>query len=723
MTNDLMDAGTTSAFSNPVADIVKNKCPEVETYTRLVLRNIEVEADGDEKLKSDAFFADRDFFRIFSFPLIEGNAAQALEVKQSAVISRSYANRLFPNENPVGKTLRIKGVTITITGVMKDLPQNTLLSNADMVLNYRMLEEYFGNDILENWGNSSFPVFFLAKPGADLPSKAPLLLEDFSKDYWIYTQGFSKELSFVKLQDVYFGNIHIYVSGMKTNSISLVSTYLGIVLLILVVAILNYVNLSISQAMKRGKESAVRKLLGSSHRAVFMQYIMESTLMTFVSLLLGILLAFWLEPFSNEVLNTNLHLAQQFTPGFILVLLGGTVVVGAISGLFPAWVTSRFEPIEVVKGTYSYRVKTVYSKILVTFQYTVAIVLLIYSVFIVRQNDFLLKFDLGYSSENLFVLENRLHGQQYQGFRDKLRGIAGVENLSFANGTPLDGGDNFSFDYNGEPVSSQVFQVDTAFFDVFGIKVQYIGATPSGKSHLLLNRKLYDILQPDSLSHTVYTGKEMGHILVSGVIDNIHFSPLHNTVGPLQIEVRTDDRFNAHSITVKMVAGTDVRNTANQIKAAYADYSGETNFDAKFADEYIQDMYEAEEKNMKIILAFTILTTVILMMGVLSMSLYYVRQHEKEIAVRKVHGSSELEILSMLNSRFILYVAIAFVIAVPVAYFFSVRFMQGFAYNVGLSWWVFALAGIFTALLSIVFVSIQSWRTVIANPVGMLKND
>ncbi|MDR1341439.1 MAG: ABC transporter permease, partial [Prevotellaceae bacterium] len=578
MVNDMRDFNRTSAFANPVADFVKNRCPEVETYTRLYMLDTEVETDRNEKLKSKSFLADPDFFRIFSFPLIEGNAAQALAVKQSAVISQSYAGRLFPDGNPVGKTLRIKNVIVTINGVMKDFPQNTLLSDADMVLNYQMLEEYENKNILRNWGNSSYPTFFLAKPGADLPSKAPLLLEDFKKDYWLYKDGFSKELSFVKLQDVYFSDIHIFVQGMKTNDMKVVSTYLGIVFLILVVAILNYVNLSISQAMKRGRESAIRKLLGSSQSAVFMQYIMESTLMTFVSLLLGILLAFWAEPFSNSVLDTNLHLAQQFTPGFILVLLGGTVVIGAVSGLFPAWVSSRFKPIEVVKGTYSYRVKTVYSKILVTFQYTVAIVLLIYSVFIVRQNDYLLKFDLGYSSNNLFVLENKLAKTQYQGFRNKLMGIAGVANVSFAEGTPLDGGNNSSFEYNGNPVSFQMFRVDTAFFNVFGIKVRPTGAAPdpAGNSSLFLNRQGYDILQPDSLTHTFYNGQQ--HRPVFGVTDNIHFRPLHYPAGPLMIFVYTDDRFDAGKIAVKMLPGTDLRYAANQIKAAYADYSGEKNF-------------------------------------------------------------------------------------------------------------------------------------------------
>ncbi|MDR1525422.1 MAG: ABC transporter permease [Tannerella sp.] len=721
MVRDQANSSFISAFPNPAANVVKDKCPEVESYTRIVTRSIEIETANREKLKSDVIFADSAFFRIFSFPLVEGNAAQVLAVKQSAVISRSYAAKVFPEENPVGKNIRVEGMDVTINGVMKDFPQNTMFRKADLILNYRMIEQYWGKGILENWGNSSFGIFFLAGPGTDLPAKAPLLLDGFKNDYWIYKQGFSKDLAFVKLQDVYFGGIHTSFSELKKNDMSLVSTYLGIVFLILIVAMLNYINLSTSQAMKRGKESAIRKLLGSSRQAVFMQYVIESAFMTFISLLLGIFMAFWAEPFFNDVLNTDLSLSQQFTPGFILVVLCGTVIISAVSGLFPAWTVSRFEPIEVVKGTYSYKVKTVYSKVLITFQYVVAIVLLIYSVVIVRQNDYLLKFDLGFDKDNLYIMENRLEPARRQGLRDKLMSVSGIANVTFAAGTPLDGGNNSSFEYRGEPMSFQHFQVDSAFFDVFGIQVKPTGVSPTGRI-VYLNQKGYDILQPDEQTYEVVLN-ENERFQISGIVDNIHFRSLHETVGPLRIDLRPDNDIWAWHIIIKMAPGTDIFRTAGLLKAAYADYSGESNIEGKFADEIIQGKYEAEEKNMKIILSFTILTVIIMMMGILSMALYYVRQREKEIAIRKLQGSTEFEILLLLNRGFLRIIAIAFVIAIPVAYYFSAKFLQGFAYKISLDAWVFLLAGVFAVLLSVVFVSIQSWRIVISNPVKMLKSE
>jgi putative ABC transport system permease protein len=714
-----------SAFSNPVADVIKDKCPEVESYTRIVSRTIQIDITGKEKMNVEALFADSAFFHIFSFPLLEGDISQVLATRQTAVLSQTFAAKLFPGEDPIGKSFRMGETEVAVTGIMKDFPQNTQLQKSDLVLNYRMIENYWGNDILQNWGNSSFGMYFLAFPENDLLSKAPLLLEDFKKDYWLYKNGFANDLSFVKLQDVYFGNITSYFSNLRNNSKTLVSIYLGIVFLILAVAILNYINLSISQAVKRGKESAIKKLLGSSRKALFVQFISEATIMTAVSLLLAIFLAFMSESFSNDVLNTHLNLGQQFTPGFIFFLLAGIAIVGFISGIFPALVVSRFEPIEVVKGTYTFKVKTVYTKVLISFQYIIAITLLIYSAFIVKQTGFLMNSDLGFNRNNLFVMENTLNGERLPGLRDKLMTIPGVEKVSFAAGTPLDGGNNNSFEFHGEPVSFQVFVVDSVFFDIFGIQVTPTGATPSDTS-IFLNREGYTILQPDSITHTInydgenYSGKRQE--TVEGIVNDIHFRSLHTPIGPLKIHKRSGNGW-AWSIIVKMGKGSGLIRTAGLVKSAYSDYNGGELFDSEFADEAVQQWYEKEEKNMKIILAFTVLTLIILMMGILSMSLYYVRQKEKEIAVRKIHGSTEWEIMVMLNADFMKRIAFAFVIAVPVSWYATVQFLQQFAYKISLSGWVFVLAGIFVVVLSVVFVSIQSWRTATANPVKSLKSE
>lgn len=709
-----------SAFSNPVAEVIKDKCPEVESYVRIVSRPVSIDMSNGEKIKAEGLFADSTFFNVFSFPLIEGDPSRVIESKQDVVLSKSFSLKLFPGENPVGKTIKIGDDELVVTGVMKDIPQNTQLQKSDLVLNYRMIENNWGGKILHDWGNSSFGMYFLAKPGTNLPAKAPMLLEEFKENYWIYQHKHAHDLSFVKLEDVYFGNIGSYFTQLRNNSKTTVSIYLVITLLILIVAILNYVNLSITQAVKRGKESAIKKLLGSSRSALFIQFISEATLMTALSLLIAIFLAFIAEPFFNDVLTTQLNLSHQFTPGVILVLLLSILVIGIISGLFPALTVSKFQPIEVVKGLYQRKVKTVYTKVLITFQYTVAIVLLICSAFIVLQIRYMKNFDLGFAKDNILILDNVLNPEQLPGFRDKLMTISGVEKVSFAAGTPIDGGNNNSFDYHGTPMSFQVFEADTAFFDIFGITINPTGVIPSDTT-ILLNQIGYNLLQPDSITHVVNYGGNWQEA-VEGVISDIHFRSLHVQPGPLKI-YKMKEKSWPWSIVVKLEKGSDIFRTADLIKSTYSDYNGGQIFDIEFADDTVQSWYEKEEKTMKIIMAFTVLTILILMMGVFSMALYFVQQKEKEIAIRKVQGSTEMQIMSMLNMDFVKFILLAFIISVPIAYYFSSQFLQDFAYRISLSWWVFILSGLFTIIISIIFITIQSWKTATENPIEALKNE
>ena len=707
-----------SAFSNPIGPTLGNSIPEIETYTRIVHRPVQIEDSNKNKVQHDVLFADSSFFSMFSFPLLEGNPSQVLATKESAVLSRSYARKVFSSEDPIGKTINFDGTDVTVTGVMEDFPLNTQFQHSDMVVNYRLIEKYWGNDILNNMGNSSFGLYVMIYPGTDILSKAPMITESLKESYWVLTNGFSTEISFINLPDVYFGDVMSYFAKIDTNSKRLVSIYLIITALILLIAILNYINLSVSQAFKRGKESAIRKLLGSSRKAIIIQYISESTMMAFLSLGLGVLFAFLSEPFFDNVLSTTLNLSGQFTFGFTSFLLLGIFLIGFVAGLFPALIISGFDPIEIVKGTFKYKVNTVYSRVLIIFQYAVAIALLIYSTFITRQTDYMMNYDMGFNTENVYIMSNTLSKDRLPGLKDRLMTVAGVEKISFAAGTPIDGGNNNSFNYKGEPVSFQVFQSDSAFFDIFGIERYPNGIDANRK--IYLNPKGYNILEPDSITQIVKD--ERTEYAIAGLVNDFHYSSLHKEPSPLMI-ILDEENMWPWSVVVKIAKGADIYQTTKQIDAAYSDYNGGSAFDAGFADETVQKWYEQEKKNRMIIGSFTLLTVVILLMGIMSMALYYVRQKEKEIAMRKVQGATEFQIITMLNMNFMRQVIIAFGIALPIAYFFSKRFLQEYPYHIELSWWVFLLAGVVISSLSALFVTIQSWRTATANPVDSLKNE
>lgn len=710
-------------FANPVVNLIKDNYPEVESFTRIVSRNVTIETPNG-KINMKALFADSTFFNIFSFPLVEGEASKVLETKKTVVVTESFAKKMFQDENPIGKFLNLDDSTsLTVTGVMKDFPQNTQIPQSEVVINYQMIDRYWGRDILTTWNNSSFGIYFMEKGGTDLPSKAPQILDLFHKNkYWLYTQGFAKDVTFIPLTEVYFTGVNTSFSEIRTNNKTLVSIYLIITILILIVAILNYINLSVSQAGKRGKEAGIKKLLGCDKKGIVIQFISESVLMTFISFFIGLFLAFIAEPFFNDVLSTDLDLKNQLLNiPFSLSIIISIFLIGFISGLIPALLVSKFQPIEIVKGTYIFKVKSVYSKILISFQYTVAIALLACSVFIVMQTEFMKNYDLGFSKDNILKLQNTVGPERVSALQSLLEGISGVEKISFSSGTPLDGGNNNSFEYKGQSLSFQIFSVDTAFFDIFNIKIKSTGITP-GENTIWVNQKGYDALQPDSISHTVTFGDNGNSRQIAGIINDVHFRSLHTETGPLMINLRQSGWW-PWSIIVKIKNGSDLFKTADEIKKVYAEFNGGIPFESEFANDTVQQWYSKEDKTSKILMAFTVLTFTILLMGIFAMSLYYVRQKEKEIGIRKVNGASESEIMKMLNMNFIRWIIMAFAIAVPIAYYIMQRWLENYPYKISLSWWVFALTGLAVLLISVISISIQSWKAASANPIESIKSE
>lgn len=708
-----------ASFANPVADLIMDNIPEVECFTRIVSRPLVIN-NGQEKMTMKAMYADSAFFKMFSFELLEGDPSKVLALKKNAVIAKSFANKIYPDENPIGKFLQINdSLALTITGVMEDFPRNTHLPQSDVIINYQMIESNWGRDILTNWGNSSFTHYYMAKEGTNLPSKTQTILDLFLKnEYWLYKDGFASEVIFIPLKDIYFNEARAYFSDIRHSSKTQVSVYLIITILILIVAILNYINLSVSQAGKRGKESAIKKLLGSDKKVLIIQFISESVLMTFISFVLGIFLTFVAESFFNDALNTQLNLKGQFDFSFICMVVLGIIVIGVVAGLVPAIIISRFKPIEVVKGTYILKVKSVYSKVLISFQYIVAISLLICSFFIIKQTVFMKNYDLGFSKDNIFIMDNKLTPDRLQGLRSLLEGVSGVEKVSFSVGTPVDGGNNQSFEYNGQSLSFQSFVVDTAFFSIFGIKIEPTGVVPSKKTYWL-NRKAYDLLEPDSVSYSVPLFED-GGVQIAGIVNDFHIRSLHSEIGPLMIRPLEGSGWWPWSIIVKINSNTPLK-TADEVKEAYSQYMNGELFDSKFVDATIQGWYQSEDRIVMILSAFTVLTIIILLMGIFAMSQYYVVQKKKEIGIRKVNGATELEIIKMLNMNFLKWIVLAFIISVPLVYYVMNRWLESFSFKISLSWWVFVAAGGVVFILSMIFITIQTWKAAIANPIESIK--
>lgn len=703
-----------ASFAPPIGDLIKNQFPEVETFTR-IFKNDGNAMFQDKKIKKIEFLmADSSFFSMFSFPLKEGDSKMVLALKNSAVLSSSFSRKIFGNENPLGKTFSIDKLSFIISGIYEEFPENTHLVKVDAILNFNVLADLWGwKELLTTNDNSSFGLYFLARKGTNLPSKAPQILEQFKKDYWLFSNKFSKTLRFEPLTEVYFSKESS--PAIKQNSRTSIFIFGAIAFLILIIAIINYINLTVAQAGFRSKETAIRKLMGSTKGALLWQHIIESIFLSSFSALLALYLAFLTEPFFNTQLDCHLNLSKQFGFSFILTMIVVVFSTGLISGIIPAIVVNRFNPIDVVKGDLTRKTKTTYSKILIAFQYGIAIILLICSWTITRQSKFMQNFDTGFNKENLFWMENTITANQKTAFRNLLKTIPGVIDVSYCRGTPLDGGNNQSFNYKDKPVSFQEFVVDSIYFNLMGMKVTRTEAAFS-KNGVWLNREAVKSLElgDSSISFRYYNNE----LPVLGVINDFNFRSLHTKIGPLIVR-QLGESDVPWKIIVKLNGANPV--AAKRIREEQASFTGGTPMNSGFVDETINQFYVKEAKRSKLIQAFTMLSILISSMGVFAMALYYIQQKVKEIGIRKINGARVIEVMTMLNKDFIKWVAIAFVIACPVALYIMHRWLQNFAYKTGLSWWIFVLSGLLALLIALLTVSLQSWRAATRNPVEALR--
>lgn len=704
-----------STFGAPVGEFVKSQIPEVESFTRIKQSDGNAIFPGSSPILMNYLLADSSFFTMFSFRLIEGNSHEVLKTKDRVVLSQSFANKMFGRNNPIGKSFVMNEKTFIISGIIEDMPQNTHFNKFDAILTFDLLAEFWNNPkMLTNNDNSSFGIYFLAKTGTELPSKAPIILEQFKKDYWLYKEGFSKELKFEPLTEVYFSNST--GPAIRQNSRKSAFMFGGIAILILVIAIINYINLTVAQAGGRSKEIAVKKLVGGSKWTLIVQQISESIILSLLAALIAIILALLVEPFFDNMMNSKLNLVKQYNIAFVATSLLVIALIGLISGIIPAMVANKFNPVEIVKGSFTFKTRKIYSKILISFQYIVAIVLMVSTLTIARQSKFMQNYDMGFRKENLFWMDNTVETSQCAAFRDELKSIPGVEQVSFCRGIFIDGGNNHSFNYHGKPLSFQEFSGDSLYLNILGLKVNKTSSAYS-KDGVWVNRTAVKLMElEDSPISMMYHDVQLP---ILGVVDDFNFKSLHEKVGPAIIR-QLHNNENPWSILVK-ISGSNIVETADRIRKMQASFTGGQPMESGFVDSSVEQWYSSEVKRSKLIGAFTLLSIVISSMGIFAMSLYYIQQKVKEIGIRKVNGAKVSEVISLINRDFLIWVLAAFIIASPIAYYAMEKWLQNFAYKTSLSWWIFAVAGLMSLGVALLTISWQSWRAATRNPVESLR--
>ena len=709
-------SGQGSYFGPLIGEQLKNKYPEIECYTRVYENAILIDNDKQEKIIGQVMLVDSTFFKMFSFSLLDGNAAELLTTHNRVVLTRAYALKIFGKEDVVGETLINEGRSLIVSGVVEDIPDNTHFNRADMFLRFDYLGILWeGYNVLQSNNNSSFALYVMARPGTNLKSKEELILEDFKKDYSMYVGGFQKEFSFEFLTAVYWGGKS--GSGAHGNNKTFVFILMAIVLSILFLALINYNNLSMARVGFRAKEAAVKKLVGITNGALFRQFVTESIALCFLAFFIAVGFAYLARPLFNEVLGANIDLSHQLTWEVVITVLLAIGGLGFISGAVPAMAIIRFNPIDVVKGVFRREVRGTYGKILICFQYTVSIVLIICTLVIIRQTDYLKNYNLGFDKENVIWLQSNISFSQKEALRNEFMSLPGVRYVSFVQGSPMDGGNNSSFENNGRPVSFQVFKVDSFFFKIMDIPVRSTSVAMSPEGVYLNETGVKELgLEDTPTKFNMYDSD----VPVLGIVKDFHFRHLTEKVGPAMIMPLTDD--SPWKILVK-IDGYNAAETYRNVTKTYSQFIGGIPVEGGFMDDTINQWYAPNERQARLIGYFAVVAVILAMMGILAMATYYISQRMKEIGIRRVNGATVYEVLSILIRSFMKWVGVAFVLACPLAWYVMNSWLEAYPYRVSMGWWLFLLVGIGISIVALVMISWQSIKAAIANPVKSLKNE
>lgn len=700
-----------------VAYKVKERYPEIEKVCPVVAKNFDggQVVWGDKKINADLLFADSTFFDLFDFRLTSGSRELALSSMGYAVISESFARKMFGTEDPMGKPLLVSDtISVIVNGVVEDM-LHSALPDADVIVRWEQvacLNGSLGPNELGNAGGTT--AFFLVKEGVDFSSRAEDMHTWFKTFFWVYERDMWKEVRLVPLNEFYFSGIG---GGWPLNAgdRQFVLILMSVGFLVLIFAVINYINLTVAQAGFRAKEMATRRLMGSTRMELFLRLIMEATLLTLLSLLIGVLLAVASVSFVNDLLQTHIDLSILLSWPWVLAIVAAVGVVGVLSGLLPALVVSASKPIEVVRGTFRTRTKMVFSKFFITFQNAITITMIAASIVMISQIKHMMEAPLGFRTTNIMTSESIWDGNQLDAYIGELRQRACVKHVGKTRGLPLFGSNNWSCIYEEKNISFQQFLMDREAFDMLGLELLRDNKLTT-KGWFLSEQAMRQMNLPEDTPS--FTLKDKDPISVAGILRDFRQQDIRQENHPVMF--RFLEKEELPWMLVIEVEGNPF-DAYKEVAGVYEKMTG-LEFGGKFMDEQLQDSFASQMRTAKIIVIFSIVAILISMLGLLAMSTYFIQQRSSEVAVRKVFGSSNKEILIKLVFAFLNYVLIAFVIAIPVIWYFMKNWLSGYSYRIELSPLIFIAAGLFCLLISFVTVFWQSYKAANTNPVNSFRN-
>ncbi|HEY0744322.1 MAG TPA: ABC transporter permease [Chryseosolibacter sp.] len=720
----------------PIGPAMKNEFPEIEKVVQFSGRADILLTYKDKMYQEEGiFFMDSTVFDVFSWPLLKGNPKTALADPFSIVLSESTARKYFGDEDPIGKTFKSTGSAgrgnagdYTVTGVMKEIPSNSHFK-FDVLVSLNTFRKSVP-EVFDAWGYVDFYTYFLVNENFDEASfrkKLPDFAERVNKDKHYV-------LEVEPLKDAYLRTTAERQPG-ETGSLPNLYVFSIVGLFILVIAIINFMNLSTARSMERGKEVGIRKSIGADRGSLISQFLGESFVIVFFSVIVAVIIAYATLPYMVNFTGKELGLESVLTWKGVLTFVCAMVVVGLIAGSYPAFVLSSFNPVLILKG-----IKRSHSggvnlrRALVVFQFTLSIALIAGTIIVYFQMNFLLDKDLGFDREQMVVLDYNYDGSvtdKSEALKSEMERNPGVVSVAFSRSVP---GSYYPHAYTEienpegkvEGKAQPIFQVGLDFIDHFNMKLvagrSYSRKYPTDSARaLVVNEaaaKQYGYTNPADIIGKKFSqwGRE-GEVI--GVVRDFHFTSLHRNIEPLTLPF---EAYSSRYVTVK-IRPENVNETIASLEHVWKQIVPQRPFLYSFLDDTFNRQYKADFIFRRLFTTFSCLAIFIACLGLLGLATYTAQQRTKEIGIRKVLGADMKSIVGLLSRDFVVLVLISIGIATPVAWYAMTRWLEGFAYRMEISPWTFVLAGASAVLIALLTITYQSVKAALVNPVSSLRSE
>jgi len=723
----------------PMAPTLKQEFPEVVNVTRVRRTERANMVLGENRLVLPALlFVDTTFLQMFNFDLIRGNRETALQKPNSILLTEESAQKLFGKEDPMGKTILRYGrdtVSFTVTGILKNIPGNSHMQ-FDGLASFNTI--YRPQD-MENWGGNWLVTYLELKDHtniAAMEAKFPAYLKRHMEgDGWKFY-----ELFLQSLKDVHANSTditHDYINYQKFDR-KYVYIFSIIGLIVLIIACINFMNLSTARSAGRAREVGVRKSIGAKRGQLALQFLVESVLIASLALVIAVTMALFLMPAVSRLSDRSLSLPLISQSWLIPVLLGSTIIVGLIAGLYPAAYLSSFNPVTVLKGTMlTGNNKSLFRNMLVISQFTGAVFLIIATVFAVKQLRFMQDKDPGFNKDQVLVIPlNNTANKNYDNIKQTLLGSTTIKGVT-ASQQRL--GNNLhqtgvTFHGNGpvrELASSQVV-VDHDYLTLYDIKLvagkNFSSEASENASTYIVNEALAKELLKDDPKAPIESviGKMFGFGgmdssgRIIGVAKDFNFNSLHHKIETLCIFNQKDWGYGEMSVKIN---GANAGASIKFISDTWAKLVPDIPFEYKFLDQHFEEMYRADNQVSKIIGILASLAIIIACLGLFGLASYSAERRTKEVGIRKVLGAGVFNLAALLSGSFIKLVSVSILIAWAISWVLVRKWLQDFAYRIDMSWWVFIVAAVLAILIAVVTVSFQAIKAAIANPVNSLRSE